>query len=84
MRDESISVIRFRTTAKGNLTHLYYIFYNLDPLETEFNTVSCYSTGALLLIEVHRGKEGTKNSKYCLHIGANESCTKIMTEATKG
>ena len=62
--DESISVIRFRTTAKGNLTHLYYIFYNLDPLETEFNTVSCYSTGALLLIEVHIGKEGTKNSKY--------------------
>ena len=46
--DESMSVIRFRTTAKGNLTHLSYIFRKPEPLCTEFKTVACYVTGALL------------------------------------
>ena len=30
--DESMSVIRFLTTEKGNLTHKYYIFRNLGPM----------------------------------------------------
>ena len=38
--DESMSEIRFRAIAKGNLTHLSYIFRNPDPLRTEFNTVA--------------------------------------------
>ena len=37
---ESMSAIRFRTTAKGNLPHLSYIFRKLEPLSTEFNTVA--------------------------------------------
>ena len=32
--DESMSAIRFRTTAKGNLPHLSYIFRKPDPLGT--------------------------------------------------
>ena len=38
--DESMSAIRFRTTAKGNLTHLSYIFRKPETLGTEFKTVA--------------------------------------------
>ena len=54
--DESMSAIRFRTTAKRNLPHLSYIFRKPDPLGTEFKTVACSVTGALLFIKVQRGK----------------------------
>ena len=50
--DESMSAIRFRTTAKGNLPHLSYIFRKTEPLGTEFNTVACSVTGAFILIEL--------------------------------
>ena len=52
--DESMSAIRFLTTAKGNLPHLSYIFRKPEPLGTESNTVACSITGALLFIEVQR------------------------------
>ena len=58
--DESMSTIRFRTTAKGNLPHLSYILRKPDPLGIEFKTVVCSFTGALLFIEFQRGKEGMK------------------------
>ena len=61
--DESMSTIRFWTTAKGNLLHLPYIFLKPDPLGAEFNTVACYVTGALLFIEFQRGKEVIKHFK---------------------
>ena len=38
--DESMSAIRFRTTAKGNLPHLSYIFRKPEPLGTNLNTVA--------------------------------------------
>ena len=38
--DELMSAIRFRTTEKGNLPHLSYIFQKLDPLGNEFKTVA--------------------------------------------
>ena len=38
--DESTNAIRFRTTSKGNLPHLSYIFRKPEPLESEFNTVA--------------------------------------------
>ena len=47
-------MIRFWTTAKGDLTHLSYIFRNLDTLGIEFKTVICSLTGDLLLIESQR------------------------------
>ena len=52
-----MSAICFRTTTKGNLPHLSYIFRIPDPLGTEFNTVTCSVTGSLILIEVQRIKE---------------------------
>ena len=48
--DELMSAIRFRTTAKGHLLHLSYIFQKPEPLSTEFKTVACSLTGALLFI----------------------------------
>ena len=48
--DESMSAIRFRTTAKGNLPHLSYILRKPEPLGTEFNTVAFSVTGALISI----------------------------------
>ena len=47
--DESMSAIRFWTMAKGNLPCLSYIFHNLEPLGTEFRTVTCSVTGAFLI-----------------------------------
>ena len=79
-----MSAICFRTTTKGNLPHLSYIFRIPDPLGTEFNTVTCSVTGSLILIEVQRIKEGVKHINYRQGLRATTSCTKRMTEATKG
>ena len=73
--DESMSAIHFRTTAKGNLPHLYYIFRKLDPLGTELNKVACSVTEALLLIGLHMGKEGMKHIKYHKELGETVLCT---------
>ena len=48
--DESMSAIRFWTTAKGNLPHLSYISHKPEPLGIEFKEVACSVTGSLLLI----------------------------------
>ena len=75
---ESMSAIRFRTKAKCNLPHLLYIFRNTEPLGTEFKTVACSVTGALLFIKVQRKKEGMKDSRYQQEFGATAACTKRM------
>ena len=82
--DESMTAIRFWTMAKGNLPHLSYIFRKLETLGTEFKKVACYIIGALIFIEVHRGKEGMKRIKHQQDLGATAACTKKMMEATKG
>ena len=81
---ESMSAIRFRTTAKGDLPHLSYILRKPEPLGTEFKTVSCSATGDLIFIESQRGKEGMNHIKYQKELGSTTSCTKRMMEATKG
>ena len=40
--------------------------------------------GALILVEVKKGKEGMKIIKYYLHLKVTTACTKRTTEATKG
>ena len=47
--DYSMSEIRFRTTAKGKLTHLFYIFRKLYPLGIEFKTVAFYINKGLAI-----------------------------------
>ena len=76
--DESMSAICFRTTVKGNLPQLSYIFRNPEPLGAEFKIVACYVTGYLLFVEFQRGKEGMNHSKYQQKIGSTADCTKIM------
>ena len=73
-----MSAIRFWTKKKGNLPHLSYILLKMYPMGTEFNTVACYITGALILIEFQKGKECIKHSNYQQELGATEECTKIM------
>ena len=60
---ESMSAIRFRTTAKGNQPHLSYIIRKPVPLGTELNKVACFVTVEFLLVEVQSGKEGMNHSK---------------------
>ena len=38
--DDSMCAIRFRTTSKGNVPHLSYIFRNPEPLGEEFNKLA--------------------------------------------
>ena len=82
--DDSMSEISFQTTAKGNLPHFSYMFRNQEPPGTEFTSVAYYITGSLLLIEVHIENEVTKKINYQKELGATTSCTKSITEATKG
>ena len=64
-----MSAVRFWTTARRDLPHLSYILRKPESLGTDFNTVACYFTGALLFAEIQRGKEETKNRKYHLQLG---------------
>ena len=81
--DDFMGAIRFWKIAKGNLPHLSYILRKTEPLWTGFNTVACSVTGALMLIEVQRRKEGMNQRNYQKYFGATSACTKRMMEATK-
>ena len=72
----SMGMIRFRTTSKGYLSHLYYILRKPEPLGTEFKTVACYVTGTLTFFEVQRGKEGMKHRNYHKDLVATAAYTK--------
>ena len=67
--DDSMSAICFRTTTKRNLPDLSYIICKPEPLGGELKTVACYFTGSLLVIKIHRVKEGMKKIKCHMGIG---------------
>ena len=51
--------------------------FRYHPLDLdEFKMVACSSTGALLFIEVQRGKEGINHRKYHHDLGATTAFTK--------
>ena len=58
------------------LASLVLYFFKTEPLGTYFKTVACYATTDFLLIEIQKIKDGTKNSKYDMQIGATEAYTK--------
>ena len=58
--DESISVIRFHTTPKGDLPHYSYIFSKPEPLGTEIKILACSRLGAMLHLEIQKRKEAMK------------------------
>ena len=80
---ESMSSLQFCTTSKGDLPQLSYIFRKLEPLGTEFKMVPCSITGALILIEIQRGKQGMKSSQYNLELVSTSVFTKILMEEMK-
>ena len=60
--DESMSEIRFRTTAKGKLPHLFYIFRKLYPQGIDFKTVA-FSINKGLDINLSTKREVKDESK---------------------
>ena len=66
-----------------DLTHLSNIFRKPEPLGTDLNTMDCYFTGELILIEIHIRKEGTNKRKGHMQLGSAAACTKSMVVATK-
>ena len=82
--DESMSAIRFRTTPKGDLPHYSYIFRNLEPLGTEMNNVTCSRLGTMLYLEIQKGKEDMKKSKFQSVLGGTAACMKRLAISTKG
>ena len=69
---------------KGHLPHLSYYFSKPKPLRTEFRKFAHSIAGDLILIEVNRGNEATKNRNYHLYLGVTTSYTRRMTGETKG
>ena len=52
---DSMSAIRFWTTAKGGFSHLSYIFYKPEPLGMGFKTVACSVTRSFIFTDIKRG-----------------------------
>ena len=50
----------------------------------EFKTVTCSVTGALILVEIQRGKEIIKNRKHHMQIGVMAAYTKRIIEPARG
>ena len=56
LKFESKSAIHFCNIEKGNLTHLHFLFGKAKLLGTEFKTVEVYFTGAIIFLDIMRGK----------------------------
>ena len=82
--DESWSALRFRTTPKGDLPHYSYIFRKPEPLGTETNNLTCSRLGAMLHLDIQKGKEAMKKSTFQSELGGTAACMKRLSIATKG
>ena len=82
--DESISAIQFFTTTKGDLTHYSYIFRKLEPLGIEMNNLACSRLGTMLHLEIQKGKEAMKTSKFQNFLGGTTVCMRRLVIATTG
>ena len=79
-----MSVIRFRTTSKGDLLHYSYIFRKPGPLGTEIKNLACSSLGTMLHLDIQKGEEAMKTSRFQNVLGGTTACMKRLTIATKG
>ena len=82
--DESMSAIRFRTTPKGDLPHYSYIFRKMEPLGTEMKNVACSRLGTMLHLDIQKGMEAMKKSKFQSVLGGTDACMKRRAISTKG
>ena len=83
MENEPMSAIRFCTTPKGDLPHYSYIFRKPDPLGTDMKDVVLSRLGEMLYLEIQKGKEATKTSKFQFFLDGNTACIKRIAIATK-
>ena len=81
---QSMSVIWFRTTSKGDLTHYLFIFRNPEPLGMELNNAECYSLGDMLYLEIQNKKEVIKKLEFQQVIGGTDAWMNRIMKANKG
>ena len=81
MADESMSAIQFRTTLKGDLPHYFYIFRKLGQLVTEMKNVACSRLRTMLHLEILKGKDAVKTSKFLKYLGGTNACMKKLAVA---
>jgi hypothetical protein len=77
--DESMFACRSQT---GGLPCISFIARRLEPLGTKFETIACWITGVMTMMEIQRGKEGMKDKKYNRELGATTGCTLCLLEDT--
>ena len=82
--DEPMSAIRFRTTPKGDFPHYPYIFSKPDPLGTEMKNMARSRLGTMLHLDIQKGEEAMKTSKFQNVLGGTTVCMKRLAIATKG
>ena len=73
--DELMSAWRPRKTKTGGLPNLTYVSRKPEPLGSEFKVASCSRSKVMLHLEIQRGAEGMKNSRYQRQLGAMAACT---------
>ena len=59
-------------------------FMKLYPLGTETKNVACSRLGTMLHVEIQKGKEAMKTSKFQIYIGGTTAYMKRLDIATKG
>jgi len=82
--DELMSSWKPRTTKLGGLPNISFILRKPKPLGTEFKAMACAKRRIMLHLEIQRGKDGMKPTKYFKEFGATAACTLRMVEATQG
>ena len=81
--DESMSTIRFCTTPKSGLPHYSYIFKNTEPLGEKIKHVYCSRLGSMLHLDIQKGEEAMKESKFQQDVVGTTSCMKRLMMITK-
>ena len=79
-----MSVIRFRTTPKGDLPHYSYTFRKTEPLGTAMKNFACSRLGTTIYLEIKKGEEAMNTSYFQKYLGGTVACMKRPTMDTKG
>jgi hypothetical protein len=79
--DESMCLMRPRTTKLGDWPHISYVLRKSEPLGTEFKNTCCAITGALMTLEIQRAKQHTPKLKQIREFGATAGVCLRLIEA---
>ena len=84
MEDESMIVIRFWNTPKGDLPDYSCISRNPESSRIYSNNAECSRLGDMLYLETKKGKEATNTTKFQQDTRGTAACIKIITRGKKG